>query len=255
MQHDHALTQKIWPTGIISERYQGKPELQRQLRASFRDTGYVKLPDFLTPDAFRTVSSEVTRLHSARVRKDFVMPDFNTDRKMSILSGKDVVRQSEVIASLYACQELRDWIKSLTGTDIHTVLHDDEFLVVNFLDGERDTHGWHLDDPRYALIIVVESPAAHIGGCIEYVPDWKRLAREECFEPHQNVERGVEICKRKSKIRSDTLKSSDCYLLDAGEVLHRVSPMAAHGSRKALNLAFDDRRYRVYGETATRLYA
>ena len=255
MRHDAGLMQKNWPTGIISDRYQGKPELQRQLRASFRDTGYVKLPEFLTLDAFRAVSSEVTRLHSARVRKDFVMPDFNTDRKMSILSGKDVVRQSEVIASLYACQELRDWITSLTGTDIHTVLHDDEFLVVNFLDGERDTHGWHLDDPRYALIIVVESPAAHIGGCIEYVPDWKRLAREECFEPHQNVERGVEICKRKSKLRSDTLKSSDCYLLDAGEVLHRVSPMSADGSRKALNLAFDDRRYRVYGETATRLYA
>lgn len=255
MQYDAGLTQKIWSTGIISDRYQGNPELQQQLRTSFRDTGYVKLPEFLTPDAFRAVSWEVTRLHSARVRKDFVMPDFNTDRKMSVLSGKDVVRQSEVIASLYACQQLRDWITSLTGTDIHSVLHDDEFLVVNFLDGKRDTHGWHLDDPRYALIIVVESPATYIGGCIEYVPDWKRLAREEGFEPHQNVERGVEICKRKGKLLSDTLKSSDCYLLDAGEVLHRVSPMSAGGSRKALNLAFDDRRYRIYGETATRLYA
>ena len=183
------------------------------------------------------------------------MPDFNTDRKMSVLSGKDVVSQSDIIASLYACRELRNWITRLIGKDIHTVLHDDEFLVVNFLDGKRDTHGWHLDDPRYALIIVVESPAEHIGGCIEYVPDWKHLAREEGFDPHQNVERGVEICKRKGLLRSDTLNSGDCYLLDAGEVLHRVSPMSADGRRKALNLAFDDRRYRVYGETATRLYA
>src|SRR6218665_2055893 len=31
--------------------------------------------------------------------------------------------------------------------------------------------------------------------------------------------------------------------------------MSADGSRKALNLAFDDRRYRVYGENGTRLYA
>jgi hypothetical protein len=257
MRHDagFGLIQKSRPTGIISEQYQNKPELLQQLRTSFRDNGYVKLPEFLTPDTFRAVSSEVTRLNSARVRKDFVMPDFNTDRKMSVLSGKDVVRQSEVIANIYASQKLRGWITSLISTDIHTVLHDDEFLVVNFLDGERDTHGWHLDDPRYALIIVVESPETHIGGCIEYIPEWKRLALEEGFEPHQNVERGVEICKRKGKLRSDTLKSSDCYLLDAGEVLHRVSPMSADGSRKALNLAFDDRRYRVYGETATRLYA
>jgi hypothetical protein len=63
--------QKNWSTGIISNRYQCKPELWRQLRASFRDTGYVKLPEFLTPDAFRAVLSGVTRLHSARVRKDF----------------------------------------------------------------------------------------------------------------------------------------------------------------------------------------
>ena len=257
MRHDAAfgLIQKSRPTGFISEQYRNKPELLQQLRTSFQDNGYVKLQEFLTPDAFRSVSSEVTRLHSARVRKDFVMPDFNTDRKMSVLSGKDVVRQSEIIANIYACQELRDCIKSLIGVDIHSVLHDDEFLVVNFLDGERDTHGWHLDDPRYALIIVVESPAPHIGGCIEYIPDWKQLALEVGFEPHQNVERGVEICKLKGKLRSDILRSSDCYVLDAGEVLHRVSPMSAEGSRKALNLAFDDRRYRVYGETATRLYA
>lgn len=255
MRNDIKLTEQIWSNGIISERYRDKSELQRRLRASFGETGYVKLPDFLTPDAFHTIASEVKRLHAARVRKNFVMPDFNTDRKMSVLSGKDVVRQSEVIASLYACQELRDWIASMTGTDIHTVLHDEEFLVVNFLDGKRDTHGWHLDDPRFALIVVVESPDTHIGGCIEYVPDWKRLARAEFFEPHQDVERGVEICRRKGKLCSDVLKSGDCYLLDASEVLHRVSPMLADGSRKALNLAFDDRRYRAYGETATRLYA
>ena len=257
MGHDASfgLRRKSRTKGIISDQYQKNADLLQQLRISFCDDGYVKLPEFLTPDAFLAVSSEVARLHSARVRKDFVMSDFNTERKMSVLGGKDVVRQSEVIANLYACQKLRDWITSLTGTDIHTVFHDDEFLVVNFFDGERDTHGWHLDDPRYALIIVVESPESHMGDHIEYISGWKQLALEEGFEPYQNVEYGVEICKRKGKLRSDTLKSSDCYLLDAGEVLHRVSPMSADGSRKVLNLAFDDRRYRVYGETATKLYA
>lgn len=256
MRSDAPLMKRLWPAGLISNRYRGQPEQQqRPLRDAFRENGYVKLPDFLTPAAFDVVSSEVKRLHAARVRKDFVMPDYNTDRKMSVLSGKDVVRQSDVIASLYACQELRDWIKGLIGTPIHTVQHDDEFLVVNFLDGERDTHGWHLDDPRYALIIVIESPAPHIGGRIEYVPQWKRLAHEAGFEPYLDVERGAEMCRCKGLLRSDTLHSGDCYLLDAGEVLHRVSPMLAEGSRKALNLAFDDRCYRVYGETATRLYA
>lgn len=255
MKRDVQLMKGVWPTGLISDRYQGKPELQRQLRELFHEKGYVKLPGFLTSAAFHTISSEVNRLHSERARKDFVMPGFNTDRKMSVISGKNVVRQSNVIASLYACQELRNWIRELTGTDIHAVRHDDEFLVVNFLDGERDTHGWHLDDPRYALIIVVESPAPNIGGHIEYVPDWKLLMREKGLDHCLDVERGVEICKLNGRLHSDTLNTGDCYLLDAGEVLHRVSPMSADGKRKALNLAFDDRCYRVYGETATRLYA
>lgn len=255
MPNDIGSTNKFWATEIISKKYQGAAQLQRRLRASFHETGYVKLPELLTTEVFRVVSLEVARLCMDRVRKDFVMPDFNTDRNMSVLSGKDVVRKSEVIANLYACQELRDWISNVTGTDIHTVHHDDEFLVVNFLDGDRDTHGWHLDDPRYALIIVVESPVTPMGGHIEYVPNWKRLALKEGFDSHQNVERGVEICKQEGKLLSDSLKSSDCYLLDASEVLHRVSPMSSGGSRKALNLAFDDRRYRIYGDTAKRLYA
>lgn len=254
MQSDFSLIKNFWPDGLISNRYQESSELL-QLRDVFREKGYVKLPEFLTSSAFHAIASEVNRMHAVRVRKDFVMPDYRTDRKMSVLSGKDVVRRSDVIASLYACEELRNWIRVLIGTEIHTVPHDDEFLVVNFLDGERDTHGWHLDDPRYALIIVVESPAPHIGGRIEYVPQWKQLALEAGFDPYLDVEQGVEICRRKGYLQSDALNAGDCYVLDAGEALHRVSPMSGEGRRKALNLAFDDRRYRIYGETAARLYA
>ena len=240
---------------IISDRYHDNSKLLQQLRASFRSDGYIKLSGFLKTSVFRAVSAEAIRLHANRIRKDFVMSEFDTDRKMSIISGKDIIQQSDVIANLYACQQLRDWISSVAGVDIHTVTHDNEFLVLNFLDGVRDTHGWHLDDPRYALIVVVESPAADIGGQIQYVPNWKRLAQEEGFDPRNDVERGIDICKHKGKIFSDDLESNDCYLLDAAEVLHRVSPMSSDGKRKALNMAFDDRRYRVYGETATKLYA
>lgn len=255
MQFEKALIENISCKKIIADTYLIESGLRSNLRASFKQSGYVKLPGFLKTDAFSAVTAEVTRLHSTRVRKDFVMPDYNTERKMSVLSGKEVVRQSETIANLYACQQLREWIADFTGQDIHTVQHDEEFLVVNFLDGKRDTHGWHLDDPRYALIIVVESPAEQIGGRLEYVPNWKRLAREAGFDAERNIEHGVEVCRTNGWLRADTLHAGDCYLLDAGEVLHRVSPMSAEGSRKALNLAFDDRRYREYGETATRLYA
>jgi hypothetical protein len=243
-----------WPSKIVSSTYDA-PDLLRRLTKEFEKDGYVKLPKFLTSEAFAAISGEVRRLHCARVRKDFIMPNYNTDRKMSVISGKEVVRNSNVIAEFYSCRDLRERISWLTGADIHTVHHEDEFLVVNFLDGERDTHGWHLDDPRFALIVIIDSPLPHVGGTLEYVPKWHELAVEENFDPVYQSLRGVDIARRRGLVRSDTLESSDCYLLDAANVLHRVSPMQKEGSRKALNLAFDDRRYRIYGETATRLYA
>ncbi len=242
------------PADIIADTYLSQPAELRRFRAAFAQTGYLKLPGFLVPEAFRRVSSEIERLHSVRVRRDFVMPDFNTDRRMSVLSGKEVVRRSEIIADLYANRELRAWISSIVGEDIHAVNHEDEFLVVNFLDGKSDTHGWHLDDPRYAFIVVVDSPAQHQGGCLEYVPGWKTMAREEGFQPCLDVEAAVEICRIRGRFYADAFKPGDCYLLDAAEVLHRVSPLSHDASRKALNLAFDDRRYRVYGHTAKKLY-
>lgn len=255
MRSEYAWAKSFWLEGLLSNRYRGQFEQHQNLRDDFCSKGYVKLPEFLAPAAFHALAAEVNRIHENRIRKDFVMPGFNTDRKMSVRSGRDVIRQSELIARLYACKELRHWIRALIGSDIHTVRHGDEFLVINFLDGERDTHGWHLDDPRYAFIIVLESPAPPVGGQIEYVPQWKLQAREWGFDPYIDVEGGVEICRGQGLLRSDTLIAGDCYLIDAGEVLHRVTPMSAEGKRKALNLAFDDRCYRVYGESAKRLYA
>lgn len=242
-------------TEVISHKYSKNHEKMKLLKEQFSAKGYVKLPGFLSNDVFEAISSDVWKLHRHRTRKDFVMPELNTDRKMSVISGKDVINQSDIIPSLYANHELRSWISYLVGTDVHTVMHNDEFLVLNFLDGKRDTHGWHLDDPRYALIIIIESPEKNAGGQIEFICDWKRLAKEESFSPDRNIEYGIEICERKGQLNSDTLRTGDCYLLEAGEVMHRVSPMSADGSRKALNFGFDDRRFRVYGQTATKLYA
>jgi hypothetical protein len=242
------------PQKIVSSDYY-RVDIQNQIKKEFQSNGYVKLPKFLTSEAFNTISSEVIRLYTKRVRKDFVMPSYNTDRKMSTISGKEVVRISDVIADFYASTELREIISSLIGNYIHTVRHEDEFLVVNFLDGERDTHGWHLDDPRYALIVIIESPSDDDGGNLEYVPDWNRFARKNNLDPIQNILEGLQIAKCGDIVKTDSLKSSDCYLLDAHDVLHRVSPMHGTGKRKALNLAFDDRQYRIYGDSATRLYA
>jgi hypothetical protein len=244
---------KKWPSQIVSNIYADKNFISR-FRNDFYSNGYAKLPKFLTSEVFAIISDEVKKLHFTRFRKDFVMPSYNTDRKMSVISGKEVVQSSRFIAELYSCRELREVISLLIGTDIHTVHHEDEFLVVNFLDGKGDTHGWHLDDPRYALVVIVESPPPGAGGFFEYIPNWNWLAREENFDPVLQIPYGVQIAKNRGLLQSDNFESSDCYLLDAAKVLHRVSPMLSEGKRKALNLAFDDRRYRIYGNTATRLY-
>lgn len=258
-QNDKEPFQKLkslsYPTTFISENYLSNSPHLTQLKHSFQRTGYVKFPMFLKKTVFENIASDIKNMYKKRFRKNFIMPEFKTDRKMSVLSGKEIVQHSESISNLYSSNELRNWISLFVGSPVFPIFDEDEFLVANFLDGQNDTHGWHLDDPQYALIIIIEAPTFDEGGHIEYISEWKNIAIQENFSSTTDVNQGVDICAKKKAISKDYLIKGDCYLLNAGDVLHRVAPLTKRGTRIALNLAFDDRRYRIFGQSARRLYA
>ncbi|THF56230.1 HalD/BesD family halogenase [Pseudothauera rhizosphaerae] len=238
----------------IADHYRD-PDVLANLHRQLKAKDFVKLPDFLLPSAYDVVAQNLEYLHSQRIRKEFVMPGFNTERRMSVVGGKRVTDLSLQLIALYGNHDLRRTISTIIGAHIHTVCHEEEFMVVNFLDGEADTHGWHTDDPEYALILITESPGENGGGELEYIPDWHNFCTNNGLDPVSKINTAIELAFSLGLAESSKLAAGDCYLLNASNALHRVTPIIGNGRRKALNMAFDTRRFRHYGETAYLLYA
>ena len=54
-------------------------------------------------------------------------------------------------------------IARVAGEPVYPCNHLEELIVCIFLLSPGSTHGWHLDDPPYALILVLE-PGVGLGG-------------------------------------------------------------------------------------------
>jgi hypothetical protein len=100
------------------------------------------------------------------------MPGYETPRRMSVCGGQVIVSHSPYLAMLYFHRQLRFLVQRIVGVPMHSVPHVDEFMVVNRLKGVGQTHGWHLDDPKFALVIVVDTPPRDSGGFVEVIPNW-----------------------------------------------------------------------------------
>lgn len=173
---------------------------------------------------------------------------------MSVVGGSKLARRCLPLIALYGNIDLRTAISEIVGREVFTVRHDEEFMVANFLEGTADTHGWHTDDPQYALIVVAESPGYSGGGELEFIPRWLDFCADFNLNPETDADEGVALARTVGQVTSAALVAGDCYLLNANRALHRVTPLLSTGRRKALNMAFDDRQYRKFGDTAAILY-
>lgn len=240
------------PFTTIMPSYRDRSRLQC-LRAEFRrNRGFVRLPSFFSPSTFDRIRSDIEALYRKRKRRDFLMPDFKTERKMSVVGG-DVIRQAcPSLLRLYSNAELQATIATIVGRQIQRVFHKDEFMVVNFLDRQSDTHGWHTDDPQYALVAICEASGLGNGGALEFVANWRDF-RAQC-DKSSSIDEQIARARTEGRVREEQFESGDAYLLDANSNLHRVTPLLGTGKRQALNMAFDDRLFRKYGVTAHLLY-
>lgn len=225
------------------------------MREQFARSGYVKLPNFLTSDALQIFKSEMDEMEQIAIRKQFEMPGYNTPRKLSVLGGASIKSQSPLLYSLYHHYALRSCIESIVGRPIYTCNHKEEFMVANFLLNNGDTHGWHLDDPSYALIIFADAPSQGGGGEIEFISNWTDLCKRKGHKPDDNVSELVSWAKENGLVDEKSHHSGDAYLLRADLNLHRVKPLLKQGERRsAVNLAFQSTPNAIYGSTANLLY-
>ncbi|MCM2543924.1 HalD/BesD family halogenase [Burkholderia glumae] len=238
---------------IISDDYTNAVVTQH-LREEFEATGYVKLPNFFTEATRNLISRQLRSVETISLRRNFVMPGYETPRRLSVAGGGRILEECFPLAMVYANYSLWSVLSAITGKPLYPVAHPEEFIVANFLLSEDDTHGWHLDDPQFALIMISSAPPQGEGGLLEFVPGWREFCARHGLDPVSDVEQAIHCANASGVVRQIHHAAGECYLLNAAENLHRVTPIVGRDTRSALNMAFDDRQSRHFGDTATLLY-
>jgi|GEM_PF-917101 len=241
MTYDGLLTPI--PTHLITE-----------LRREFATTGYVKLPRFLSVKGLHFLKQEGVRLAQFVTPHNFVMEEYDTIRKLGTIGGRTISVQSPFLSGLYTLQIIQQIIETIVGNQIYPCQHPNEFMVMNYLSDEGDTHGWHLDDPAYALIIFIESPSVGEGGEVELIPHWKKVCEQFGVLPDKNIPATIELCRKNGIIQSKYHAAGDAYLIRADQCMHQVSKINTGQQRIVLNIAFESTATPHYGNTATKLY-
>ena len=240
---------------ILREDYLD-PDALAPLRDEFLAQGYVKLPGLLSSAAFKVLEGEVNEMRSTAVDRSFTMPGAETPRELSTVGGSMIASKFPKWLGLYSHHEIVNLVATLTGGSIYACQHEDEFMVANFLNRRRGTHGWHLDDPAYALILFFDAPPEGQGGSLEFVPDWHNFCERHDVDPEKNVAPLAEVARAEGLIQTRHHLRGDAYLLRADKSLHRVTELQCDGIRRAaINMAYQHVPFQVYGESATALYA
>ena len=240
-------------TSVISNKYRNQNTIN-ELKATFKNQGYVTLPNFYNEDFFSILQGESTRMEAKRIERNFTMPGYNTPRHLSVIGGKLIFKNSLIFPMLYLNFEIRSMLSSIIGSELYSVNHEEEFMVINYLERKGGTHGWHVDDPRYALVIILQAPERSEGGYLEVIPDWKEYCASRGYDPITDTNMAVKEAYANNQVKKIFHNTGDCYLLNAGNCLHRVAPISGETRRIILNMAFDDRVALEYGYTADVLY-
>jgi len=238
---------------VVNSKYKEETELTR-LANEFEEKGFVTMPDFFMAEFFDLVKDESIRLSKMRTEKQFTMPGYETPRFLSVIGGKQILNNSFVFSALYINAEVKSVLSSIVSRSLYTVDHEEEFMVVNFLERSGGTHGWHLDDPQYALVSILQAPDHSMGGYLEVIPEWKKFCAELGMNYMTDTNKAVPIAYEQGRVKNIHHNAGDCYVLNAGDCLHRVAPISGETNRIILNMAFDHRSKIDYGATADILY-
>jgi len=238
----------------ISEQYL-EEQVRYVLQREFAQNDYVKLPGLMANEAFACIRKELEYLRQFATKRSFIMEEYGTPREMHTLGGLKILQESPTIWSLYCHHELRDLIQNIAGAKVYSCLHPNEFMVANFLLSPGATHGWHLDDPAYALIIIFEASPAEDGGSLEFIQNWEEFCNDSGSFSKEKVEPIIAQARAANSVQVRHHLAKDAYFLRADRCLHQVTALNREGAcRMALNLAFEAMPNPTYGDTANKLY-
>lgn len=240
-------------SGVVSEEYANYYNLL-ELKKEFQINGYVNLKGLFKEPLSKIYLEEAERLNQYSDIKDFIMPGYQSPRKLSVIGGQKILNNSPMFSLLYLDNSIKNTIETIVGAKIYHITHKEEFMVVNFLEKIGSTHGWHLDDPKFALVAILKAPKENEGGWVEVIPNWTQFCKKFKFDKKIDVIKAIEYAENNGFVKKITHNAGDVYLLNAGDCMHRVAPITGEVNRIVVNMAFDTRTNVNYGDTANFLY-
>ena len=115
------------------------------------------------------------------------MDEYGTPRRLVTIGGSTLSVHSPLLASLYKYPPLINFLQAIACERLYLCHHPQEFMMINYLLEPGDTHGWHVDDPAYALVVVPDAPAAGPGGLLELIAQWAEIRGELDASSTQNT--------------------------------------------------------------------
>lgn len=216
----------------------------RPTRSYFTD-----LTGAISADLYRRVSGELRdALDECAVRRDLEIPETgSTPRRYSVATRETIATRCPAAAALYRSAELLSLVSAAAGEPVAPVPYQPEEFIATRLERAGDTHGWHWDDYRYALVWILEAPPVEAGGGLELIPGvpWNKRAP------------GVATILQSRAVECRAVRTGMLYLLDAATTMHRVAPLERDATRIALCFSYagtSDLARPVSHETVERIY-
>ncbi len=211
----------------------------------FSRNGYLKfdIGELIPAQLFDQVIAESDQLleeHS--IRRDVKVASTGySKRYMSNVTAQGIRDHGTIIDALYKSPALRGLLSNIAGDELADCWEEEHFLI-NKLEREGDTHGWHWGDYPYTVIWILEAPAIEHGGILQCIPHttWDK----------QNPQIDQYIVD--NPIRSYYHITGQAYFLKSDTTLHRVTPMKGEVTRIILNTCWasaNDKREQVEHET------
>ncbi|EGH30447.1 hypothetical protein JTE78_16120 [Pseudomonas syringae pv. aptata] len=192
--------------------------------------GVVQLDGFLSSALKQEIAheaDELLRSHGKHINV-LVQSTGNTPRKYCSVSRDNVFEHAPLIAQLYSDPALLRFLARLTKGGVITCPYEPEQIVVNRMDEEGDTHGWHWDDYSYSLVLVLEAPKQSSGAQVEYLDktSWDKASAK------------VQHYLDTMTVQSLELAPCSAYVLLGKRVMHRVSPLLRPDTRKIVCFSY-----------------
>lgn len=225
------------------------------MKEKFSKDGFVKLGNLLDDDFLDLLRMEIKLCKNLMISKKIIMPPFDTARQLQVIGGDIIEKNIESVVDLYNDNKLISILSYIANEPVLKINHSKEKFVINSLVSQGDVHGWHVDDPKFAFVIILETANKDFGGNLKYISNWQDKLNSEygINTPEVKVEKYIKA----EWINTANFLRGDCYLLNAKDNLHMVSPLKKgfDSERLVLNLAYHNSKEIVYGGTADKLYS